>query len=165
MYKTNKSILLSRYSRWAVVNDMSELKISINLYYYYNVIPISFDFITFQESTCVTWILAVIIYFDAENRAMDWKENRSKREKYFEWTLKTHISLKMSKKDKKYNECIKWRKILKFQSKKKSDDGFCVFIKKLLFAENTKKPNLRSWFEFPLEVWNASRIFYLFLKY
>ena len=115
MYKTNKSILLSRYSRWAVVNDMTELKISINLYYYYNVIPISFDFITFQESTCVTWILAVIIYFDAENRAMDWKENRSKREKYFEWTLKTHISLKMSKKDKKYNKCIKWRKILKFQ--------------------------------------------------
>ena len=37
-------------------------------------------------------------------------------------------------------------------SRRKSDDGFCVFIKKLLFAENTKKPNLRSWFGFPLEV-------------
>ena len=34
----------------------------------------------------------------------------------------------------------------------KSDDGFCVFIKKLLLAENTKNPNLRNWFGFPLEV-------------
>ena len=87
-----------RYSReLTLVHEMTELKISINSYHYYNVIPISFDFITFQESTSVTWILAVIIHFDAENTTMAWKENSNNGVKFLNEHWRHTFNLKWEK--------------------------------------------------------------------
>ena len=72
----------------------------------------------------------------------------------FKWAKRTRNTINASSGEKFSN----------FSRRKKWWRFLCVY-KETFVCRKYKNPNLRSWFGFPLEVWNASRIFLLSLKY